>query len=196
MVGVQLWFHANGVDESKLSKPYIPKSKGLGNSQVLPRDYCAKCEIELVLREMAEQVAVRLRRIHKKATVVGVHVGFSHRDELRSINARATINPSQSTQVLSDTVISLFRNKYVYGSVRRIGVNYECLVDESCGVYTLFDDVAKLEREDKLDRAVDQIRDRFSYLAVQKASSLLEGSRVRERSKLIGGHCGGLDGIV
>lgn len=196
VVGVQLWFHANGVDESKLSKPYIPKSKGLGNSQVLPRDYRTKCEIELVLREMAEQVAVRLRRIHKKATVVGVHVGFSHRDELRSINARATINPSQSTQVLSDTVISLFRNKYVYGSVRRIGVNYECLVDESCGVYTLFDDVAKLEREDKLDRAVDQIRDRFSYLAVQKASSLLEGSRVRERSKLIGGHCGGLDGIV
>ena len=98
--------------------------------------------------------------------------------------------------MLSDTVISLFRNKYVYGSVRRIGVNYEGLVDESCGVYTLFDDVAKLEREDKLDRAVDQIRDRFSYLAVQKASSLLEGSRVRERSKLIGGHCGGLDGIV
>ncbi|MXI72440.1 hypothetical protein GR255_24795, partial [Mycobacterium tuberculosis] len=61
IIGVQLWFHANGVDESKPSVPYKPKSKGLGNSQVLPKDYTIKSQIELVLSEMAEQVAIRLR---------------------------------------------------------------------------------------------------------------------------------------
>ena len=39
IIGVQLWFHANGVDESNLSKPYTPESKGIGNSQILPRNY-------------------------------------------------------------------------------------------------------------------------------------------------------------
>ena len=29
-VGVQLWFHANGVDESNVHQPYKPKSHGLG----------------------------------------------------------------------------------------------------------------------------------------------------------------------
>ena len=29
--------NANGIDESNVHKPYKPKSKGLGNSQVLPR---------------------------------------------------------------------------------------------------------------------------------------------------------------
>ncbi|MDU7926701.1 MAG: DNA polymerase, partial [Finegoldia magna] len=32
IMGVQLWFHANGVDESKVTQPYKGKSKGLGNS--------------------------------------------------------------------------------------------------------------------------------------------------------------------
>ena len=64
--GLRLCFHANGIDESNVHNPYKPKSKGLGNSQVLPRGYDEKRDIEIILREMAEQVAIRLRRAGKK----------------------------------------------------------------------------------------------------------------------------------
>ena len=64
--GLRLWFHANGIDESNVHKPYKAKSKGLGNSQILPRDYVKLRDIEIILREMAEQVAIRLRRSGKK----------------------------------------------------------------------------------------------------------------------------------
>ena len=67
--GLRLWFHANGIDESNVHNPYKPKSHGLGNSQILPRDYVKRRDIEIILREMAEQVAIRLRRASKKATV-------------------------------------------------------------------------------------------------------------------------------
>ena len=77
VVGLDLWFHANGIDESNVHVPYRPKSRGLGNSQVLPRNYVRQRDIEIVLREMAEQVAIRMRRIKKKATVVSIHVGYS-----------------------------------------------------------------------------------------------------------------------
>ncbi|MGG6498319.1 UNVERIFIED_CONTAM: DNA polymerase, partial [Bacteroidetes bacterium 56_B9] len=77
VVGVDLFFHANGIDESNVHKPYKPKSNGLGNSQVLPRDYIRQTDIELVLREMAEQVAIRLRRAHKKTTRVSIGVSYS-----------------------------------------------------------------------------------------------------------------------
>ena len=53
--GLRLWFHANGIDESNVHKPYKAKSKGLGNSQILPRDYVKLRDIEIILREMAEQ---------------------------------------------------------------------------------------------------------------------------------------------
>ena len=54
VVGLDLWFHANGIDESNVHVPYRPKSRGLGNSQVLPRNYVRQRDIEIVLREMAE----------------------------------------------------------------------------------------------------------------------------------------------
>lgn len=195
IIGVQLWFHANGVDESSLTKPYVPKSKGIGNSQVLPRDYVEQYEIELVLKEMAEQVAIRLRRIHKKAGVVAIHIGFSRKEDLPSINSSMTIPPSQSTEVLSNHVLLLFRKHFQGGIVRNIGIRYEDLIDETYTVFTFFDDIEQIEKREKLEKAIDEIRDRFGFLAIQKASSLMKGSRARERSKLIGGHCGGLDGI-
>ena len=86
VAGLRLWFHANGIDESNVHKPYKPKSKGLGNSQVLPRDYFRQRDIEIVLREMAEQVAIRLRKIGKKATVVSIHLGYSKQENKCSIN--------------------------------------------------------------------------------------------------------------
>ena len=196
IIGMQLWFHANGVDESNLSKPYTPESKGIGNSQILPRNYTKQYEIELVLREMAEQVAIRLRRIHKKATVVVIHIGFSYEEDKKSINASMKVDPTQSTDELTEHVLRLFRSKYIGGAVRNIGIRYDKLTDEGYGIFSIFDDVKAIEKRENLDRAIDSIRDRFGYLAVQKANSLMEGSRVKERSKLIGGHCGGMDGII
>lgn len=193
--GLQLWFHANGIDESKASKPYTPKSKSLGNSQILPRDYESQDEIEIVLREMAEQVAIRIRRKNKKASVIGIHLGFSCTENKKSINAQMTITPSQSTKILSDYVIELFRKKYKGGKIRSIGVRYEKLVDDSYSSFSFFDDVKKIEKFEKLDKTIDELRDRFGFISVQKANSLLDGSRTIERSKLIGGHCGGMDGV-
>ncbi|MDT2860978.1 hypothetical protein P7H71_12915 [Lactococcus lactis] len=39
-----------------------------------------------------------------------------------------------------------------------------------------------------LQKAIDEIRETFDFLSIQKASSLSEGSRVIYRNKLIGGH--------
>lgn len=196
IIGVQLWFHANGVDESNLSKPYIPQTKGIGNSQILPRNYNNQYEIEIVLREMAEQVATRLRKIKKKATVVSIHIGFSRQANQKSINTSVKINPSHSTATLTNTVLELFRSKYTGGSVRHIGVRYDKLTDQSYTIFTFLDDIQKIEKQENLEDAIDTIRDKFGYLSIQKANYLMEGSRVKERVKLIGGHCGGMDGII
>lgn len=194
--GVQLWFHANGVDESNVHEPYKPKSKGLGNSQVLPRDYVKQRDIEVVLSEMAEQVAIRLRRTHKKASTVAISVGYSRHELKTPINCQMKIEPTNNTRILTNTVLGLFRSKYKFGAVRSIAVRYDSLVDESYSLISLFDDVEAVEREEKLQSAIDGIRDKFGFLAVQKGTALLDSSRNIARSKLIGGHsAGGLEGL-
>lgn len=69
-------------------------------------------------------------------------------------------------------------------------------MDESYSLISLFDDVEAIEREEKLQSAIDGIRDKFGFLAVQKGTALLDSSRNIARSKLIGGHsAGGLEGL-
>ena len=98
-MGLQLWFHAHGIDESNVHKPYRPKSRGIGNSQILPYDYHLQTDIELVFREMAEQVAIRLRRKKKKTQLVSIHASYSKIEGLPSIHCQQKIDPTQSTNV-------------------------------------------------------------------------------------------------
>lgn len=196
VTGLRLWFHANGVDESNVHTPYKPKSKCLGNSQVLPRDYVEQREIEIVLREMAEQVAIRLRRAGKKATVVAIHLGYSKLENKRSINTQMKIEPTNNTDILTNYVLKLFHNKYTSGAIRNVAVSYSGFVDESYGLISLFDDVDKEEKEERLQTAIDSIRNQFGFTSLLKANSLDKASRSIARSKLIGGHsAGGLDGL-
>lgn len=197
IMGVELWFHANGIDESNVHHPYKVKSHDIGNSQILPKDYRRKGDIELILREMAEQVAVRLRRVRKKATCVSIHVGYSRTEEKKSIQAQRKIDPTNQTKPLTEVVLDLFRQKYTSGAVRRVGISYQGLVDEAITVFSLFDDYEQVEKEEKLQKAVDTIRDEFGFISLLKANSLLESSRVKARSQLVGGHsAGGLDGLT
>lgn len=92
--------------------------------------------------------------------------------------------------------LSLFRKKYESGAVRNIAVSYANFVDESIQLISLFDDIEHIEKEERLQTAIDTIRNQFGFTMIQKANSLQEASRSIVRSKLIGGHsAGGLDGL-
>ena len=93
--------------------------------------------------------------------------------------------------------MSLFRAGYSGGSVRRLGISFGGLCSEEVKLISLFDTFDKKAAKTKtLQGAIDEIRNQYGFLALQKATSLLDGSRVVARSKLVGGHsAGGLDGL-
>lgn len=197
IIGVQLWFHANGVDESNVHVPYRPQSKGIGNSQILPRNYEKQHEIELLLAEMAEQVAIRLRKTHQLAQCVSIYIGFSKEVAQRPLQGQMKIPPSQLTDDLVAHVKTLFRKHYKGGAVRQIGVRYSKLSSDEYRITSLFEDADTVEKNYKLQRAIDSIREHHGFVSIQKGSSLLSYSRAIKRSRLIGGHsAGGLDGLT
>lgn len=194
--GLDLFFHANGIDESNVHVPYQPKSHGLGNSQILPYDYRHQADIELVLSEMAEQVAIRMRRERKKACRIAITVGYSKQEAKRPLQGQMKIEPSQATNLLTKYVLELFRKKYTGGAVRSVAVSYSDFVDESIQLISLFDDMEQIEKENRLQATIDSIRQEFGFSSIQKANSLTRSSRALARSRLIGGHsAGGLDGL-
>ena len=107
-----------------------------------------------------------------------------------------TVEPTNNTDTLINHVLELLHKKYTSGAVRSVAVNYSKFVDESFGFISLFDDVEQIEKEERLQSAIDSIRDQFGFTSLLRANALEEASRSRARSKLIGGHsAGGLDGL-
>ncbi len=78
ILGTQLYAHSWGIDRSFLGQKYKVKSKSIGNSQVLNRDYTRRKEIEIVIKEMADQVATRLRRSIRKSRISPANEGASN----------------------------------------------------------------------------------------------------------------------
>ena len=111
------------------------------------------------------------------------------------VGEAAKIRPTAASQILRSYVLGLFRKHYRGGAVRRLGVRYDDLVDKAYRPFSFFDDLEALEKMEALDLVVDEIRNDYGFLAIQRGDSLLEGARAIERSKLIGGHCGGMEGI-
>ena len=85
IMGEQLWEHANGIDNTDLREKYIPMDTSFSNGQVLMRDYSPE-EAKLILKEMNDDLAMRLRAHGKMTRRLGVAVrytfseggGFSH----------------------------------------------------------------------------------------------------------------------
>jgi DNA polymerase-4 len=59
--GELLWLCANGVDESPVDPRSLDRCKSVGHQITLPRDYRRFGEIKVVLLELADQVAARVR---------------------------------------------------------------------------------------------------------------------------------------
>lgn len=98
IMGEQLYAHSWGIDRTKLSDVYVPKSKSIGNSQVLMKDYTDVSEIKIVIREIAEQVATRIRSSGKQTSCVRLTIGYSRFDSERGFNRQTTIQPTNQSK--------------------------------------------------------------------------------------------------
>jgi DNA polymerase V len=195
ILGTQLYAHSWGIDRSFLGQTYQPKSKSIGNSQVLPRDYTQKKQLEVVIKELG----TRLRREGVKAQLVSLWVGFSlgYTDWTGKggFHQQVRIPATNTTKELVTCLLTIFEKYYKNQDVRNISVNCGDLIYTTSLQLSLFEEPEQQERQIKTDLVVDTIRHKFGFGSIVHAHSLLEGGRAIARSNLVGGHAGGLAGI-
>lgn len=194
-IGKQLYYHANGIDRTILSEDPPPtKSKSYGNSQVLPRTYTKQLEIEVVIREMAEQVASRIRRHGCLTQCITLFVGASI-GEGKGFHHQMKIDATNSTKLLSNYCLQIFKEYYNGFPVRHIGVTYSKLLFTDCRQLNLFFNPDEEIRQENIDKIIDKIRAKYGFTSIIHASSRLDAGRSVARAGLVGGHAGGMDGI-
>lgn len=124
--GAELSVLAWGVDRSVLSQRYRIKEASVSNSQVLPRDYSNRQEIEVVIREIGEQVASRLRAKNKMAGSVSLFIGYSHvssqEKHSHGFNVQTKITPTNNSHKISQALTTLYEAHEDGGIIRHIGV--------------------------------------------------------------------------
>ncbi|MDE8065340.1 Y-family DNA polymerase [Erysipelothrix rhusiopathiae] len=199
VIGMQLYAHAWGIDRTFLGEHYIPKSKSIGNSQVLNRDYTNKQEIIVVIREMADQVATRLRKENKYTKCIGLWIGYSlsYIDETgkTGFSKQVKIEATNNSARIAEALLQIFDQYYDVQVVRNLGINCTQLENPTQDQLSLFEPLEIKDRDRKLDQVVDDVRSKFGFAKLVYASSLTQGGRAIARSSLVGGHAGGMEGI-
>ena len=190
VIGEQLFYHAHGIDQTILSEKYIPKSRGYGKSQILKRDYVNQYEIEVVIREMADEISARLRKHKAETGVVHLSIGYS-RDILdNGFSQQMKVFPTSSNSKIIQTCLQIFRSNYTNQPVRQISIRCGKIDYKRELQLNLFEAPEKTIHNEELETVVDKIREKYGFTSLVHASSLTKGGTAISRSGLVGGHKG------
>lgn len=195
IMGTQLYATAWGIDRTNLQDQIVHQDKSLGNSQVLPRDYSDKDEIETVIKEIGAQVASRLRAHNKQCGGIYLGIGYSmgvtdENDKTGFAHSLKLQVSTAETSIINQQLVFLFE-KYWDGhaSIRHIAVSCTRLTERYGEQLDIFS--SPKQNNIALEDTMDAIRKRFGKTAIFRANSLTKGGTFIERAGLVGGHSGG-----
>lgn len=161
--------YANGIDVSSLHQ-IAPPNKGYGNSITIPMDVSTADSAKMVLLSLCETVGTRLRADEMKASCISVSLtdcDFNYASHQCNILTATNI-----TNEIHRTVCKLFDELWDKKSpIRQLGVHTSKLSSEDFRQYNMFD-MYRYDKLEKLDSAIDKIRERYGEDSVKRACFL------------------------
>lgn len=174
-------------------KRYRPKGESLNSGQVLMRDYSFR-EAQIVLKEMADEIALMLTRRRQRASSFSLAVGYAKKDGGTMAGGSGTApSPTQSDKVIREVYLSIFSRIADPGkAVRRFYLTASSLEDEKTErQLDLFEDTGENEKKNRIQQAVLSIKDLYGKNSIVKGMDYEECATGRERNLQIGGHRSG-----
>lgn len=170
VVGQVLHLSANGIDYSPVNPHSLDVAKSIGNQLTLNHDYLGYKEIKVAILDLAEQVGQRIRQ----GGYVGKTVSLTLRDSELMFYSWS-ISVPEYTDLTEDIYNLASRLMYTHWpasrKVRLVGVTISNLIKNQYEQIDLFGEKEKLRQ---LNRACDQIKERFGHDSILRAVSLTE----------------------
>ncbi len=192
VLGEELWYHTNGIDQSLIQdkKKYKPVSRSFSVGQVLFQDYYRDTIPQIIL-EMSDVLSARLRATNKKITVVHLAIGYNHDSGYTSFSRQKKLNePINLGSDIAKECMAIFNKNYHDEPIRRVNVAVSGLTENDGIQLSLFEDNEKKVKEEMLSNTLDKIKRKYGKNSVRRASTELEHSTAKSRNKQIGGHNG------
>lgn len=187
--------HAWGREDTLISdiKAYRPKKNSISSGQVLACDYDFE-DGRLIVREMADLLALDLVDEGLVTNSITLHIGYSYALNKKPAHGTTTmsVTTNSARKIIAATEELYEKIVEEYAPIRRITVTFNHVVSEMYQQYDLFTDPAEMERENRIQKAVLEMKKRFGKNAVLKGMNLEEKGTTRERNRQIGGHKSGV----
>ena len=172
-MGYVLSAFARGEDRTPVNKENAEAPiKSIGNSTTTPRDLVNDTDGSIIVHLLAESVSARLRENSFLCNVVEISI---RDNELSSFTRQKKVSaPTDITKEIADSAMELFRANYRWNKpIRSIGIRAASLCPANTPwQINMFIDPDRRERQQRMDRAVDEIRRRFGFYSIQRGISM------------------------
>ena len=143
------------------------QAKGYSNSVTTDHDITQSAEAKQILLTLCETVAHRMRKDHIHAGVISVQIKncFFQKQSKQTV----LLEPTNQTKVLYEQICTLFDALWDQRTpIRLLGVHATKLSSAEFTQMSLFDMDNK--QNEKLDQAIDTIRNKFGATSIMRAS--------------------------
>lgn len=172
--GVMLKRYANGEDNAPVRHKDIEREvKSIGNATTTPRDLVTNEDVKIIFSVLAESVARRMRDLNLKGTTLSIYV----RDkELNSFTRQCKMSsPTNVSLEITDNAMNLFIDNYDWKlPIRSLGISMTDFDYDEIIQFDLSKSVEKREKLEKIDTAVDTLKDRYGNFCIQRGMQLID----------------------
>lgn len=172
--GQMLQRFARGQDTSPVRHMSLSRDiKSIGNSTTTPRDLKNDEDVKIIFTVLAESVSRRMR----KHGVKGVTLTISVRDcKLNTFTRQCTMQaPTNVSAELIKNAMALFSANYNWENpIRSLGLSVTDFDFDGILQYDISGSVEKREKLERLETAVDKLKDRYGNYCIQKATALFD----------------------
>ena len=168
--GVALWTFANGADQSRvMQQGFVSPVKSIGHGITCVSDLLNDLEVWKVILELSQDIGHKLRVHELAARTVQV---FVRGNNLSGSQFQCKLPfKTQLSSEITAMAFQAFKEHYKWGTkVRAITVRaIELVPKNQPEQLTLFVDQAQRDKRERLQGAIEEIRDRFGKRAITNA---------------------------
>lgn len=169
--------YANGIDNSSIKDSSYLDVKGIGNSITMSYDVETREDALKILLSLSETACKRLRENNSFTKLVAV--GIKTNNFIYYSHQKPLDNMTDSTNIIFDGVKKAFDEAWKGEKIRQLGVRLSKLSSNEYYEASFFD-YKRAEKEMKLDRAIDKIRNRYGSSSIMRSSFLHSGIKPME----------------
>lgn len=165
--GRYLYNASRGIDEDKVEVK-ISKNQSISVTETLPFNLTDPDRLKEILFRQVEEITRELRS--KKLYTKTVAVIFKN-SSFTTYSAQATLDkPTNNTKEILKKIYEVFDNNYKEDEIRLIGARLANLTSTKEEQISLFDEEINDEKEDNIQKTIDDINNKFGKSLIKPAS--------------------------